>query len=108
MLHCSKFPSFSCIHQDPTKIKIMNGRHLGCTHNDPSANWGEYQTPARLQNTRPLNMRLQMLLPQSRTHQINIKTEYKHHKIIKYLSFFIYGGREWLGIGRSEIHQGTG
>ena len=33
-------------------------------------------------------MRLQMLLLQSSTHQINIETEYKHPEISKYLLFF--------------------
>ena len=42
----------------------------------------------RLQNTQPLNIRLQMLLLQSRTHQINIKAACKHRKISKFLSFF--------------------
>ena len=42
---------------------------------------------ARLQNTWPLSMGLQILLPQSCSHQINIKTEYKQHEISLYLSF---------------------
>ena len=42
----------------------------------------------RLQNTQPLNIRLQMLLLQSCTHQINIKAACKHRKISKFLSFF--------------------
>ena len=36
---------------------------------------------ARLQNTWPLSVGLQILLPQSHSHQINIKTEYKQLKI---------------------------
>ena len=43
---------------------------------------------ARLQNTPPLTVGLKILLPQSRSHQINIKTEYKQHEISMYLSFF--------------------
>ena len=43
---------------------------------------------ARLQNTRPLTVGLKILLPQSRSHQINIKTDYKPHEISMYLSFF--------------------
>ena len=42
----------------------------------------------RVLNTPSFNMGLQILLPQSRSHQINIKTVYKHHEIYKYLSFF--------------------
>ena len=44
---------------------------------------------ARLQNTWPPNMRLQMLLQQYRSHQIKIKTEYnitKYPIICRYLS----------------------
>ena len=43
---------------------------------------------ATLQNTRTLSMGLQLLLPRSRSHQISIKAEYKHHEISKYLSLF--------------------
>ena len=37
-------------------------------------------------------MGLQLLLPQSRSHQINIKTEYKYHELSKYVSFFKHCG----------------
>ena len=54
-----------------------------------TAGWSQ----ARLQkNILPLNMGLPLLQPQSRSRQINIKTEYKHHKISKCLSFFKHFG----------------